>query len=223
MKPAKRINLLLNLQAKHPYYSKGGTWFHRLKKFPAVLIDAGGYIHFATEETYRAYPGIRISATHDNQVHVTKGISSLPGYRPFSDAELALLFIDDSELLNLAKAPTDEKALRKKRQIDAIVRNQQFVDDLKKLYRHTCQLCNERIQVRPGKYYCEVHHLKPLGQPHSGPDTKANMLCVCPNHHTLLDFFAIPLNLSELTSQKHAIDENYVAYHNERHAHFNPA
>lgn len=223
MKPAQRINFLLNLRAEHPYYSKGGTWFHRLKQFPAVLIDSGGYIGFATEEEYRTYPGVRISATHNNQVHVPAGIASLPGYRPFSEAELTVIFENDSELLDLGQSPTDEKTLRKKRQIDAIVRDQKLVDEIKKKYRNTCQLCGIRMRVRPGRYHSEVHHIKPLGRPHNGPDQLSNMLCLCPNHHTLLDFFTIPLDLSTLNDIKHIIAEEYVTYHNERHAHFNPA
>jgi 5-methylcytosine-specific restriction protein A len=215
MKPADRINQLLSLGAVKPYYARLGTWYHRFKQFPAVLIDAGGYLIFATEEEFQSCKGLRISKTHDNHVTVRAGISSLAGYRPFSPAQLALIYQQQGNLLDQPAVPTDEKTLRKKREVDSIIRNQKLVSDLKKLYDNTCQLCGLRLQISPGKYYSEIHHIKPLGQRHNGPDHKANMLCVCPNHHTLLDFFAIRLDSNVLFYNKHSLDEAYLSYHNQ--------
>jgi 5-methylcytosine-specific restriction protein A len=220
MRQGERINQLLNLEVAQPYYFHAGTWYHRLKKFPAALIDRHGYVRFETEEEYQTTPGVNI--TSDNQVQVRPGISGLPGYQLFSEAERTLIFETQAYPASQYAAPTDEKTLRTKREINAIVRNQKLVQEIKKLYKNTCQLCGERIQVRPGKYYSEVHHIKPLGQKHDGADNKANMLCVCPNHHALLDFFAIPLDLGTLLANKHAIGEQYVAYHNARHQQLNP-
>jgi 5-methylcytosine-specific restriction protein A len=224
MSPAERMNHALNLNAAHAYYTKGGTWYHRLKQFPGVLFDEGGYIRFETEHSYHHYPGVRVSLTHDNHVHVPAGLWNLVGYHPFSDTELALLLPLGNNLVGQDDTPTTEQTLRKKRQIDAIQRNQTLVKEIKKLYKDTCQLCGERIQARPNRYYSEVHHIKPLGQPHNGPDHKSNVLCVCPNHHTLLDFFAIMLNTSEIIIKDgHHIDEAYIAYHNQRFEYFNPS
>lgn len=71
--------------------------------------------------------------------------------------------------------------------------------------------------MRLGKYYSEVHHIKPLGQQHNGPDSKDNMICVCPNHHTVLDFFALRLDISLLQANKHTLNPVYIAYHNEQY------
>lgn len=214
MKPADKINNLLALGAAQPYYSKSGTWYHRFKRFPAVLIDAGGYLFFANEREYYTCEGLRISTTHNNHVTIRIGISSLPNYRPFSKTELTIILQQDGNLLDQDETPTDEKSLRKKREINSIIRNQKLVNEIKKLYNNTCQLCGQQLQVGPGKYYSEVHHIKPLGQLHNGPDYKANMLCVCPNHHALLDFFAIRLDIKALLNQRHAIDAAYISYHN---------
>jgi|SRR6476661_415537 len=214
MKPADLINQLLDLGAAQPYYAKAGTWYHRFKRFPAVLIDAGGYIFFDSEKDYFSCKGLKISTTHPNQVNIRAGISTLAGYRPFSTAELNLILQQEGNYLEQKVAPTDEKTLRKKREIDSIIRSQKIVNELKKLYKNTCQICGHRLQVGPMKYYSEVHHIKPLGALHNGPDHKSNMLCVCPNHHVLLDFFAIRLNLDTLLIQKHAICEEFVNYHN---------
>jgi 5-methylcytosine-specific restriction protein A len=220
MRPGARINQLLNLELAHALYFKDGHWYHRLKYFPGALIDANGYLRFENESDYQACQAIRTSPFNDN-LTIPNGIASIPGYRSFSDAELALLVQQDAILTGLEVAPTTEKALRKKRQIDAIVRNQGLVDDIKKLYKNTCQVCGERIQVRPGKHYSEVHHIRPLGQQHDGPDSKNNMLCVCPNHHAMLDFFSIRLTLGELHILKHEVNTSFIAYHNQRYEQFN--
>jgi 5-methylcytosine-specific restriction protein A len=221
MRPGKRINELLNLGLAHALYFRDGSWYHELKKFPSAYIDAGGYLRFETELDYRTREGIRTSLSNDN-INIIDGISSLPGYRPFSDTELALVAQQSATLLGYEAAPTTEKALRKKRQVDAIIRSQRLVDEIKKLYKNTCQLCGARILVRPGKYYSEVHHIQPLGQQHNGPDSKDNMICVCPNHHTMLDFFAIRLDVNTLLENKHQINASYIGYHNQQFTLFNP-
>lgn len=222
MRKGAKINQLLSLGAAQPYYFHAGNWYHRLKRFPGVLIDKAGYVRFETEEQYRSTEGVDISTTSDNQVHVPQGISSLPGYQPFSEAELALIGEATIEPLEQVGAPKDEKTLRVKREIDAILRNQRHVREIKALYKNKCQICGERLHVRPGEYYSEVHHIKPLGKPHEGQDDKDNMICVCPNHHTLLDFFALRLDTSLLMLNKHSLNEEYVAYHNQRFEQLNP-
>ena len=222
MKAAGRINQVLGLGAAHCYFRTDGSWYHQLKQFPGILMDPLGYVQFETEQLYRSNPRIRIDEEKD-EVHVLPGIFSLPGYRLFSPAQLALIYEETLGPAEQEEEPTDEATLRKKRVVDAIVRNKKFVADLKKLYDNTCQVCGERIQIRPGIYYSEIHHIKPLGQKHRGPDRKNNMICVCPNHHALLDFFALRLDLKLLKNKKHPIQEAYVAYHNERVDKFNPA
>jgi len=211
---AAHINKVIGLGADHALYYKEGNWYHLLERFPAVLIDPNGYIRFETEEAYRSHPGVQIDPKH---IHVAGGIQKLVGYQPFSDAELALVHGQRNKLINHDEAPTTEKALRQKREIEVIIRSQKLVDEIKRLYKNTCQLCGLHIQIRPGEYYSEVHHIKPLGKPHDGPDSKANMICVCPNHHAMLDFFAIKLDLSTLLVKKHVIDESSVAYHNQEY------
>lgn len=50
----------------------------------------------------------------------------------------------------------------------------------------SCQVCGERLES-PGGPYAEAAHIKPLGRPDDGPDIEQNLLCLCPNHHKLLD------------------------------------
>lgn len=68
-----------------------------------------------------------------------------------------------------------------------IIRNTTLAAELKARYSHTCQVCGERRRRGVHDGYAEAHHLKPLGRPHDGPDVKANLLVLCPDHHA--DFF----------------------------------
>ena len=78
--------------------------------------------------------------------------------------------------------------LRSETRVQKIIRDTVTVCKMKELYEFKCQICGDRIVVGNNKYYCEVHHLKPLGGRHNGPDIVSNMLVVCPNHHKALDY-----------------------------------
>jgi len=57
---------------------------------------------------------------------------------------------------------------------------------VKALYQHRCQACGETVPLTRSDYV-ESHHLRPLGNPHNGPDTPGNVIVLCPNHHTMFD------------------------------------
>lgn len=57
---------------------------------------------------------------------------------------------------------------------------------VKALYDHHCQLCGVRIDIVTGAY-SEGAHIVPLGGGAEGPDIDSNVLCLCPNHHVMLD------------------------------------
>jgi hypothetical protein len=63
------------------------------------------------------------------------------------------------------------------------------LDELKALYEHRCQVCQRRLELGREKYYCEAHHLRPLGREHRGPADMSNVVILCPNHHAEFDFF----------------------------------
>jgi len=97
-----------------------------------------------------------------------------------------------------------------------ILRDTKISRNIKELYGYKCQLCGDVIKFSNGVRYAESHHIKPLGNPHNGPDVKENVICLCPNHHVLLDYGGIKLDLSEFkASLKHTISEEYIKYHNE--------
>lgn len=67
-----------------------------------------------------------------------------------------------------------------------LIRDTQLTRMLKTLHDHRCQICGERLETPKGPY-AEGAHLRPLGEPHSGPDQLDNLLCLCPNDHVRLD------------------------------------
>ncbi|PTA66890.1 YDG/SRA domain-containing protein [Deinococcus arcticus] len=92
---------------------------------------------------------------------------------------------------------------------------------VKAWHDHTCQLCGLRLSTPAGPY-AEAAHIRPLGQPHCGPDTPENLLCLCPNCHVLFDLGGVGVahDLSLLgrpgalrTARAHHLDPTQLAYH----------
>ncbi|KSU49929.1 HNH endonuclease [Exiguobacterium indicum] len=109
----------------------------------------------------------------------------------------------------------DTKTIRNNITISRIVRDTKMTGKIKSLHNYSCQICKEQLELADGKYYSEAHHIKPLGNPHNGPDTADNIIIVCPNHHALLDYGAIELEESSLSQvEGHKISSAYIQYHN---------
>jgi hypothetical protein len=98
-----------------------------------------------------------------------------------------------------------------------IVRDTALALQIKKLHEYRCQLCGEVICLLDGNCYAEAHHIQPLGSPHDGPDVAGNIIILCPNHHVMCDYGAIPLDFERLRNHyDHAIGRDYIDYHNTR-------
>ncbi|RYD89469.1 MAG: hypothetical protein EOP50_17480 [Sphingobacteriales bacterium] len=123
----------------------------------------------------------------------------------------------DSPLMPADDLDKEEIVPRVQAVVSRIVRDTKTARAIKALHSHTCQLCGMRLELSPGVFYSEAHHLKPLGRPHNGPDTKANLICVCPNCHVKLDFHSISINAGQLKEKiGHSISQVYIDHHNER-------
>ena len=98
-----------------------------------------------------------------------------------------------------------------------ILRDTTLARNIKTIYRNRCQICGQTIELANGVTYSEAHHIKPLGEPHNGPDVLENILCVCPNHHVQLDYGAIKLDKNRLNVHSgHRLGDEYITYHNDR-------
>jgi hypothetical protein len=108
-----------------------------------------------------------------------------------------------------------EQTIRTLREQYIRLRKPELVHKIKLLYNYHCQICGRTIELGNGRLYAEIHHVKPLGSPHGGPDNLRNMLCVCPNHHVQLDYGAIRLDKLNLhIDSEHRISDEYIEYHN---------
>jgi putative restriction endonuclease len=75
--------------------------------------------------------------------------------------------------------------------VQRLVRNTLIANKIKGLYDYKCQICSLRIATPRGGCYSEGAHIRPLGINHNGADHESNLLCLCPNHHTMLDYGTI--------------------------------
>jgi hypothetical protein len=118
-----------------------------------------------------------------------------------------------------APKAVDLKEVSESRRIEVsvsrIVRDTRTVRALKQLHANRCQICGVAVKICAGERYSEGHHLRPLGGPHSGPDTADNILIVCPNHHAQLDLLGMTIAPQRLRQHKdHVISLDSVHYHN---------
>lgn len=92
---------------------------------------------------------------------------------------------------------------------------------IKALYAYECQICKTSLKTANGAY-AEAAHIRAIGGPHNGSDTLNNMLCLCPNHHKLLDLYGLyidqdfivqPMGIKLNIHDLHVIDRGVIAYH----------
>lgn len=111
--------------------------------------------------------------------------------------------------------------------VTRVVRSTEVSNSVKRTYRDSCQICGVVLEVT-GRTISEGAHIRGLGRPHFGPDIPGNILCLCPNHHTLLDSGGIYItdqlevrNMNHETlaslnvSHGHDIDVDHLRYHRE--------
>ncbi|WP_377268659.1 YDG/SRA domain-containing protein [Peterkaempfera sp. SMS 1(5)a] len=140
--------------------------------------------------------------------------------------------LPDQPLRAMLPVPEGEETpSRLEATIRRIVRSTAVADYVKRIHDFTCQVCGIRLATPTGAY-AEAAHIRALGRPHSGPDVAANVLCLCPNHHTLFDFGMLSIaddrsitdestgvSLGPLREKPaHQIDPAHLAYHRAHHA-----
>jgi 5-methylcytosine-specific restriction enzyme A len=215
----KYLNDLWNVHAKHALYREDGKWYHQLKDFPGALFDANGYIVFETKDDYLKSPHLQIQ----KDLHVHNGISSIPSYvRVTENNQLQRLsrsikkVSESKKAYVVTKLPKGQQQPKRSLiQAERVIRDTQVGLWVKYIHEYCCQICGMTLQITSGQRYAEAHHIQPLGKDHNGPDVVENVLCVCPNHHILLDYAVISIDKSKLRYvDGHEINENYINYHN---------
>jgi 5-methylcytosine-specific restriction protein A len=72
----KQLNEEWKVGARHALFSRDGTWYENLERFPGALFDPKGYVLFKTQGEYRRNAHIKIG----KKTNVAGGIASIPGY-----------------------------------------------------------------------------------------------------------------------------------------------
>ncbi len=108
------------------------------------------------------------------------------GSAGFLIAQFRLERLPDQRQIDTGIAPDFDPAFALTT-ISRRVRDTAISRAVKELYKFECQVCGETVPTFDGRRYSEGAHVRPLGRPHLGDDTKTNLLCLCPNHHVELD------------------------------------
>lgn len=196
----------------------------RLTGFPVRVIRSifGGSARNKSAYRYR-YDGLFQVVDYWQEV----GRSGFRVWR-FKLVKLDKIAFPDSDVIpnSTLGESSREPTARKEYYITRVVRDTEISKSVKQLYHYECQICRHSIETESG-LYAEAAHIKGLGRPHNGPDSVENILCLCPNHHTMFDYgrIAIAEDLTILglqstrlyTHKDHHIGKEYVNYHREHY------
>lgn len=78
----------------------------------------------------------------------------------------------------------------------ASARDRNFVEELQDLYNGQCQICLWHPRNHYGYTLCHGHHIQWLSR--GGEDQLANMVLVCPNHHTAIHRIDAPFDFGDM-------------------------
>jgi hypothetical protein len=121
---------------------------------------------------------------------------------------------------------------RKMGQVVRVVRNTSQSSLVKELYDFKCQICGWTAYspLLKNHWYCEAHHVQPLGRKYGGPDHFSNILALCPNHHCMMDLgilaieperlgivftndHALDINQQLILKREHGLNQRYLQFH----------
>ncbi len=121
---------------------------------------------------------------------------------------------------------------RKTGKILRVVRDTAQSRIVKELYSYKCQVCGWTAYSPRLKslWYCEAHHIQPLGKKYRGPDHKSNILALCPTHHCMMDLGILAIEPSSLKvlstyeqevsrgqkltlRREHGLNQKYLKFH----------
>ncbi|MEU7886369.1 YDG/SRA domain-containing protein [Microbispora bryophytorum] len=181
-----------------------------------VIRGAGGSEEFSPEAGY-SYDGLYIVTNYWTKV-------GLDGYK-----------ILQFRLGKHKEIPDELSASRPNygrwdRVAEGIYADRVLASQLKRLYGYSCQICSTTLELPGGTRLAAAVYIKELQDPHRGPDTLANMLCLCLNHMELFRLGAIvirdDLTVVDQASReevgklfvKHPVTLEYLKYHRDHHA-----
>lgn len=186
-----------------------------------LLINKPDWVRLDIDHLRQCTMGARIDPA-------LRKLFSIQEYRTTLRQILIEKYFAATTVLELVAFVPDERseygrAERKQSTLNRLLRDSAEARSIKRLYDYACQVCQTRLAVGE-QPYAEAAHIRPLGRPHDGPDSRDNLLCLCPNHHVLLDLGAfsisdnltlIPYELHLSISSSHRINIAHLKYHRE--------
>ncbi|MFJ5684305.1 YDG/SRA domain-containing protein [Streptomyces sp. NPDC093099] len=160
------------------------------------------------------------------------------GYRVWRFRLVQLPAAEQNEVAQPTPTPTADANIRERNDhprsvssVQRVVRSTAIANLVKRMHDYTCQVRGIRLQGATGGY-AEAAHIRPLGSLHGGRDTIENVLCLCPNHHVLLDQGMLIINNDHTVVNRadstvlghlretadHRVDRQHLAHHRVHHA-----
>jgi hypothetical protein len=179
----------------------------------AAWIDAFNELHRlrgGDSSYYRNWMNYRTTAFQKVQEHcpVYKKFKGPTRFEWMSPGRFRL--VESPQTPHAIDLDTPSKSERVLQETYRVLRDTKLTRSVKEAANYECEVCGETLVLGDGSLYAEAHHLQPLGSPHDGPDVRENIICVCPNHHALLDYAAIRLDKDSLPQA----GIEFVEYHN---------
>lgn len=192
-----------------------------------VRVVRGSQIEYGPENGYR-FDGLYYVKSY----HYVEGKEGFFLWRYVLVSEQNFEYLENQIIDSF---PSDYEAPeRKKRTSLTPLRDKAISDKVKKFYNRVCQVCNVPLKGNITGNISIGAHIKPVGRPHNGPDVIENILCLCPNHHSLFDEYGftineqfeliglvekLPRNKDKIlrVDKKHKINPEFLRYHNEKY------
>lgn len=178
------------------------------------------YIRFEGEHAYFGVTEIKNHLDVTEQLHHFEQIWERPAVEEVYVDEA--IYIPDS-------LPTPD---RKTGKVLRVVRDTAQSKIVKELYSYKCQICGWTTYSPRLKslWYCEAHHVQPLGKKYRGPDHMSNILALCPTHHCMMDLGVLAIEPSNLVMlsiseqeasrgqrltlrREHGLNKKYLKFH----------
>jgi hypothetical protein len=151
-----------------------------IRKMPSNRRDGRWDLYIRFDNQQRAFFGVTHIQNHldvTDQLQHFEQIWETPDVKEKYTDEA--IYIPDS-------LPTPD---RRTGNVIRVVRDTVQSRTVKELYDYKCQVCGwtAYVPILRNKWYCEAHHVQPLGIRYSGPDHVSNILALCPTHHCMMD------------------------------------
>jgi hypothetical protein len=193
-----------------------------LKRMPSNRRDGRWDLYIRLEDTH-AYFGVTEIRNH---LDVTEQFQHFE--QIWEKPAVEEMYVDEAIYIPDSLPEPD----RKTGKVLRVVRDTTQSRIVKELYNYKCQICGWTTYSPRLKslWYCEAHHVQPLGKKYRGPDHVSNILALCPTHHCMMDLGMLAikpsslevLSIDKLEASKqqrlslrheHGLNQKYLKFH----------